>query len=163
MPIFNLSNRLLPVVYMPLRLFMEFIDSGLFWLVIGGMLLLMGLATPGLVLFFFAVGATSVAALNWLYPVNMVWQLVIFLLLSLFLLGSYRKIFKGSFFAGDEVDEVVVEVGARGEVVALIAPPAVGRVKILDHVWQATADIFIEEGQTVYVVRRDGPVLHVGK
>lgn len=142
---------------------MEFLDSGLFWLVIGIMLFVMEMAVPGFVLFFFGVGAWVVAGISWLYPVSLAAQLTIFLIASLVTLGVFRKFLRGKFFSGEERDHNIVEEGDTASVEEDIHPPMKGKVKLAGTFWQASADSVINKGEIVHVVSRDGLVVHVKK
>lgn len=141
----------------------EFFHTGLFWLIIGIMLFVMEMAVPGFVLFFFGVGAWVVAGVTWLYPISIAVQLTIFLIASLITLGIFRKFLKGSFFTGDEVDEIIVEEGEECEVTEAIYPPGKGKVKLSGTFWRATADEPIEAGEIVVVEKRDNLIIHVSK
>ena len=142
---------------------MQFYDTGLFWLVMGIMLFLMEMAVPGFVLFFFGVGAWVTAGVLWLYPISIALQLAIFLVASLVSLGVFRKLFKGSFFDGDDLDDDIAEEGDTAEVVEAIHPPKKGKIKLAGTFWQATADSSLAKGAIVRVVTRDGLVVHVEK
>lgn len=142
---------------------MEFMDSGLFWLVIGIMLFVMEMAVPGFVLFFFGVGAWVVAGITWLYPISIALQLTIFLIASLITLGIFRKFLHGSFFSGEDCDDSIVEEGDTALVVEDIHPPVMGKVKLAGTFWQASADLPVAKGEIVRVVSREGLVVHVRK
>ena len=142
---------------------MEFMDSGLFWLVIGIMLFVMEMAVPGFVLFFFGVGAWVAAGVTWSYPISIAMQLTIFLVASLVTLGTFQKFFRASFFAQGEPDDSIVEEGDIAVVVEDIRPPSTGKVKLAGTFWQASADIAVAKGERVCVVSRNDLVVHVRK
>ena len=142
---------------------MQFYDTGLFWLVMGIMLFVMEMAVPGFVLFFFGLGAWVTAGVLWLYPISIALQLAIFLVASLVSLAVFQKLFRGSLFAGNDLDDDIADEGDIGEVVEAIHPPKKGKIKLAGTFWQATADTSLAIGVTVRVVRRDGLVVHVEK
>lgn len=150
---------------------MFFIDPALYWLSIGVMLLFLELALPGFILFFFGIAALFTALVAWLTPVEIAWQLGIFIVSSVLSLVTLRDVIQKNFFkakgveAGEQPDEDVVLAtpGERAVVGTTIVPPAEGRIKYSGSSWRATADEEIEEGEIVSVVRQDNLVIHVEK
>ncbi len=146
------------------------LDPALYWLIIGVMLLLLELALPGFVLFFFAAGALLTALVAWLAPTTSIaWQLGLFIATSLAALFTLRGFLRQRFFAsapaedGEDVDTPLAVPGERGVVCATIAPPAEGRIRYAGSSWRATADERIEEGEIIAIVRQDGLLIHVEK
>lgn len=151
---------------------MGMIDPALYWLIIGVMLFFLEMAVPGFILFFFGFGAFVTALVAWLTPIDIAWQLALFIVASLLALWSLRDIIQKKFLAveaeeeeEDEEDEdlIVPIAGEKGVVSMTIAPPAEGQVKYSGTFWRATADEEIEEGEIIAVVRRKGVVVHVEK
>jgi membrane protein implicated in regulation of membrane protease activity len=151
---------------------MGFIEPALYWLLIGVMLLVLELALPGFVLFFFGLGALITALAAWLTPISIAWQLGLFILSSAASLLALRSLIRKHFFqpsadaavAGDQdVDTLLAVPGDRGVVVTSIVPPAEGRIKYSGTFWRATADEMIEEGEIISVVRQLDLVIHVEK
>jgi membrane protein implicated in regulation of membrane protease activity len=148
---------------------MGMIDPALYWLIIGVMLFFLGLAVPGFILFFFALGALVTALVAWLSPISLVWQLGLFIAASLVSLLSLRNIIQKKLIApasdaGDEDEDVLLAVsGEKGVVSMTIAPPAEGRIKYAGTSWRAMADEKIEEGEIVTIVRQKGLIIHVEK
>lgn len=155
---------------------MSLLHPELYWLVIGVMLLLLELALPGFVLFFFGLGALVTSALAWLLPsgtLPIVWQLGCFLVVSLLSLAALRGIIMRKFFAPPKVDEeawqedredsIHARPGEKGMVTLAIVPPAEGQLKFGGTFWRATADEPIDAGETVVVVHQRELVIHVKK
>ncbi|MGW8194544.1 MAG: NfeD family protein [Desulforhopalus sp.] len=143
-------------------------DPALYWLITGVMLFFLGLAMPGVVLLFFAVGALLTALFSWLTPLDVVWQLAIFILVSLGSLFGLRSIIEMNFFdktVDDKLgnDSVSVVPGDQGIVSTAIHPPGEGRIKYSGTYWRATADEKIDEGEIIAVVRQKDLVIHVKK
>ena len=144
------------------------LDPALCWLTIGVMLFVLELALPGFVLFFFAIGAMATAFVVWAVPTtSIVLQLGLFITSSVISLLALRGIIQKRFFAstpnadGADVDAHLAAPGDKGVVCNAIAPPAEGRIKLAGSSWRATADVRIEEGTIVAVVRQKGLVIHV--
>lgn len=150
---------------------MSFIDPALYWLIIGVMLFFLELALPGFILFFFGLAALITALVAWLTPLEIAWQLGIFIVSSVASLVTLRDVIQRKFFkpkktdGKEEPDEDVMSAvpGDRAVVGTTIIPPAEGRIKYSGTSWRATADEEIIEGEIVAVVRQDNLVIHVEK
>jgi len=143
------------------------LHPALLWLIVGVMLFLLELALPGFILFFFAVGSLLTALAAWLFPIDLAWQLALFIIASLLSLLTLRNLIQrrllDSKTADDDKDDPQAQPGDKGVVCAAIAPPAEGRIKYSGTFWRATADEDIEEGEIISVVRQDGLIIHVEK
>jgi membrane protein implicated in regulation of membrane protease activity len=147
---------------------MGFLNPELYWLIIGVMLLIMELALPAFVMFFFGLGALVTSLVVWLVPMAIAWQLGLFIIASLVSLVLLRDMMRKMLFRpkkGEEEDrdEVWAVPGDRGVVSKTIAPPAEGRIKYGGSFWRATADEYIAEGEIIVVVKQVGLVIHVEK
>ena len=146
---------------------MGMINPALYWLITGVMLFCLGLALPGFVLFFFALGALVTALIANFFPIDVSWQLGLFIVVSLSTLFSLRGAIERRFFSSapkqdeDASDQVLVAPGERGVVSATITPPTEGRINCAGSSWRATADEMIEEGEIVAVVCQKGLLIHV--
>lgn len=138
----------------------QWIDPELAWFLVGLLLLLAELVTPGFVVIFFGVGAWVTAlliAFGLLPTFNA--QLLTFMVASVVSLLLFRKKGKslfegrraGGYGANEAVDSIV---GEKAVVVADIAPNASGKVEFNGSHWQAEADVAIAKGTTVSVVER---------
>lgn len=138
----------------------QWIDPELAWFLVGLLLLLAELVTPGFVVIFFGVGAWITAlliALGVLPSFNA--QLLTFMIASVVSLVLFRKkgrsLFEGrragGYGASEAVDSVV---GENAVVVVDIAPNVAGKVEFNGSHWQAEADVAIAKGTTVTVVER---------
>lgn len=135
------------------------------WLVIGLLLVLSELATPGgFFVIFFGVSALIVgglAAIELAGPVSM--QVLLFSVLSVLSLVLFRsRLLKAIQLEPQRpaVDELVGEVGIlEGE----IAPGQVGKIEVRGTVWQArnTTDSTLATGRRCQVVRVSGLMLDV--
>jgi membrane protein implicated in regulation of membrane protease activity len=150
---------------------MGFVDPALYWLIIGVMLFFLELALPGFILFFFGLGAIITAAVAWLTPIGVAWQLALFIVASVLSIVMLRGLIQRRFFAPavtddgepEDKDIVLAAPGDRGVVSATITPPGEGRIKYSGTFWRATADEKIEEGEIIAVVQQNDLVIHVAK
>ncbi len=144
-------------------------NPALYWLVIGLMLIFLALITPGITLYFFALGGLVTALVAWLTPVDIIWQLVLFMAVSLLPLFISRASMAEKTSAPVEEDgrdskeTIASQIDEKGVVAMTIVPPGLGRVKCSGKFWQAGADEKIEEGEIVLVVGQQGTVLQVEK
>lgn len=139
----------------------QWIDPELAWFLVGLVLLLAELVTPGFVVIFFGVGAWVTAlliALGLLPTFNA--QLITFMAASVVSLLLFRKRGKsmfegrrgGGYGANETIDSIV---GEKATVVADIAPHAGGgKVEFNGSHWQAEAQVAIAKGTTVVIVER---------
>lgn len=141
-------------------------SCGWLWLYAGAALMLLELATPGFVIFFFGLAAATVGLLRFGFGASFspTWQLATFSALSiLYLVGLRRymqKIFMGE--ANAAAPDLTNEyVGRVGEVTVAIAPPLTGRVMIGDAEWTATADAPLAVGVTVKVISQNNLTMKV--
>ena len=141
----------------------------LLWFVTGALLFSLELFAPAFVLFFFGVGAWVAAVAVWLFPLELVWQLAIFLassLLSLFLLRrTLRGVFRGNraHNAAPTAPSPTISaaVGALAEVIEAIEPPLEGQIKFQGSFWRAVSGTAIAAGEKARIISQNGLVMHV--
>lgn len=143
---------------------MDFTTAAWIWLYVGAFLMLAELASPGFVIFFFGLGAATVAGTKWLVPgLSPSWQLALFSIFSVFYLIVLRKWVK-NVFLGDtaETQKIASEyVGRVGKVVEAIRPEVPGRIMLGDAEWSASSAVAIAPGATVKVVAQENLTLVV--
>jgi membrane protein implicated in regulation of membrane protease activity len=135
------------------------------WLVIGLLLVLAELATPGgFYVLFFGVAALVVGLLAAGDMAGPVWmQLLLFSVLSVVSLVVFRSRLL-TWFQHDpqrpEIDTLIGEIGVASDA---LAPGAVGKVEVRGAAWSARNDAGgpIARGTRVRVVRVDGLMLHI--
>lgn len=138
---------------------MNFTTTAWIWLYIGAFLMLAELATPGFVIFFFGLGATTVALFKWLIPgMPLAWQLALFSVLSVAYLVLLRRWIKTVFMGEtEESDKIENEyVGRIGKVIEATGPDVPGRILLGDTEWSACSDSPIAAGTAVKVVKKAG-------
>ncbi len=145
----------------------HWIDPELAWFLVGLLLLLAELVTPGFVVIFFGIGAWITAllvALGILPTFN--GQLLTFMLASVATLVLFRQKGKalfegrraGGYGANEALDSVV---GERAVAVGAIEPGAGGKVEFNGVHWHAETEVPIAAGATVTIVERRNLTLFV--
>ena len=128
------------------------------WFLLGILLFALELALPGMIVFFFGVGAWCAALAVLLLPMSLAGQLLVFLVTSLVALvllrATVKKVFLGRVLEVDAMDNDIPP-GATGVVVEDINPPAAGTIKYGGSFWQATADRAIAKGAIVAIVEKN--------
>ena len=112
------------------------ISMAIVWLIAALIFLGVEALTVGLATIWFAAGAVVALILSFInVPVPV--QVVVFLVVSIGLLVSTRKIFVEKLKAGAEKTNVDAVIGAKAVVISPILPYEVGQVKIGGQVWSA--------------------------
>ncbi len=137
----------------------------LIWFLIGLVLLLIEFSAPGLVIFFFGLGAWFVAATCAFIPLELNGQLGLFLLVSVLSLLFFRKRLQQIF--GGRRDEVVAEdeasqfTGHHGRLTESVRDGQRGRMEINGTSWQVESKVPIVAGTLVEVVGKNSITLKV--
>ncbi len=147
----------------------EFLRPELIWFLVGLVLLIMEFALPGLIIFFFGVGAWIVAIiclLSTYVDSSINAQLIIFIVSSVLSLLILRKWVKGVFLghsgAKQDLREDIKEfIGERAVVIEAITPKAGGKVEFHGTNWEARADGDIAVGAVVEIIGKDNITLEV--
>lgn len=138
-----------------------------FWWTIAGIALMISeFAVPGLILFFFGIGALAAALLAWLTPMGLEWQIAVFIAVSLASLFGLRRflkpVFTGRTSGGPEdTGELSQLVGSRGEVTVDIEPGKTGRILLNGATWKAISREPVSVGTTVEVTEQNNLTLTV--
>jgi len=137
----------------------EFLKPELIWFLVGLLLLIAEFMIPGLIVFFFGVGAWVVAVVCLLTEITLNVQLLIFIVSSVLLLVLLRSWVKGIFTGHvtgkqDLRQELSEFIGERAVVTQTITPKLAGKVELHGTNWVAEADVEISEGTAVEVVAK---------
>ena len=143
-----------------------FLKPELIWFLVGLVMLILEFALPGLIIFFFGIGAIIVSILCLFMDIGINTQLIIFIIssvLSLLLLRTWLKgIFlghvKGKQKGNEDIDDFI---GQHAVVIEKIVPRMGGKVELHGTNWQAIADGEIPEGAAVEVISKDNLTLKV--
>jgi len=141
-------------------------NPAFWWTLVGIVLMMCEFAVPGLILFFFGVGALVTALTVLFLPLSLTVQLIVFVIASLASLFGLRRFFK-SIFKGRSTavnaDDSVVDgmVGEEAEVSVAIAPSASGKVMLHGTSWRAESEETLAVGQAVVVIGQKSLTLMV--
>lgn len=136
----------------------------LLWFLAGLVFFALELLLPGLIVFFFGIGAWCAALTVYCLPMGLSGQLLVFLATSVVALALLRstlkKVFLGRKTDGDGM-ESADSAAAVGEVIEAIAPPATGKVKYGGTFWLAAADQPIAVGTVVRILSKENLIVNV--
>jgi membrane protein implicated in regulation of membrane protease activity len=136
----------------------------LLWFLAGLVFFALELLLPGLIVFFFGIGAWCAALAVYCLPMALSGQLLVFLATSIVALALLRstlkKVFLGRKTDGDAM-EGADSAAAVGEVIEAIAPPATGKVKYGGTFWLAAADQPIAVGTVVRILSKENLIVNV--
>jgi len=128
------------------------------WFLIGLVLLLLELFTPGFVIFFFGVGAWFTALICLIANPGFNLQAIIFVTASVLSLVTLRRMIQKKFFYKKESESDALEDEFTGkEAIALgdIGPGKNGKVEFKGTTWNGESHEMITKGQTVIIVAKD--------
>ena len=146
--------------------FKEWLKPELIWFIAGLIMFLAEFTMPGLIIFFFGVGAWLVALICLFTDISINLQLTLFLIASILLLISLRKwlknIFVGRTGQKQSADELLQEfVGKKALVTREIDPQTGGKVEFHGTNWNAEADEIIDQGTSVEIIGKNNITLKV--
>lgn len=134
---------------------MDFTAASWIWLYIGAFLMFAEILSPGFVIFFFGLGAATVALCKWLVPtLPLSAQVALFSVFSIVYLLVLRRFMK-KLFMGDTAQTQAIEseyVGRLGKVVQTIRPGVPGRILLGDAEWSAEAAVELPVDAEVKIV-----------
>jgi len=138
----------------------EFFNPSFIWFFIGLALFLLELAGPGLIMFFFGIGAWIVAAICFISPLSINFQLFLFLFVSLLSLSIFRRhlkeVFKGHVKAKQDLSKNFDDfIGENAIVKKAISQKKSGKVEFHGSSWNAEADEDIEAGTNVIIISKE--------
>lgn len=144
----------------------DFLRPEFIWGLVGLILLLAEFMVPGLIIFFFAIGAWVVALACVFWDISINTQLIIFIASSVVLLFMLRRFLRGVFIGHvysrqPEGEDLKEYLGQKVTVTETISPPHTGKVEVNGVDWKAAADCEIPAGQIVEVTGRDSLTLTV--
>ena len=140
----------------------SFNNPAVLWFLAGFILFLLEFVIPGLILFFFAIGAWIVAILSLFFDFSINTQLVIFLSSSLLTIVIFRKWLKKIIWVRKHSSEIEDEfLGKTGRAETFIGPGKNGKVDFKGTSWDARSDDIINEGESVTIIGNDSILLIV--
>lgn len=138
-----------------------------FWWALAGIILMISeLILPGLILFFFGIGALLTALLSWILPLSPNLQIIVFIIASLAALFGLRRFLKPVFTGRTSAqaasdDDPGALTGSSGKVVDAIAPGQNGRILLNGARWKAESADTLPEGTPVEVIGQNNLTLTV--
>ncbi len=146
----------------------EFLHPSLIWFFVGLVMFLLEFAGPGLIIFFFAIGAWIVAILCFFLPLTLNMQLFTFIITSIFSLILLRKhlqkVFKGHSKGQQNSDQDLdAFVGKKAIVIEPISSDKSGKVEFHGTSWIAESTENIETNSNVEIISKDSLTLKVKK
>ena len=131
----------------------------LIWVLIAVIFVLAEFFTFGFILIFFSVGALAAGLCALVFSIALVWQLVVFTVVSILALILLRQISIKT-FRGNQINRIEDNfhnsmIGKTATVTKAIQPPASGEIKFSGSFWIAVADENIAEGQVVKITGRE--------
>ncbi len=140
----------------------RFLNAAVIWFVIGFVCFLLEFAVPGLILFFFAVGAWVVAILSLFIDIGINAQLILFVTSSILSILLFRKWMKKIIWAKKRSTELEDEfLGKTAMAETLIGPGRNGKVYFKGTTWDARSEDLIEAGEHVTIIGNDSILLIV--
>jgi membrane protein implicated in regulation of membrane protease activity len=138
------------------------LNTAVIWFLVGFLCFILEFLLPGLILFFFAVGAWVVAILSLFIDMNINTQLIIFLASSIFTILLFRKWVKKIIYTKKHTTELEDEfLGKTGKAETYIGPGQNGKVDFKGTRWDARSADSIEKGEDVIIIGNDSILLIV--
>jgi membrane protein implicated in regulation of membrane protease activity len=139
-----------------------FQNPAVIWFVVGFIFFLLEFAVPGLILFFFAVGAWFIAIISLFVDLSINTQLFIFLVASIVSILIFRKWVKELIWTRNLPSELEDEfLGKTGKAETFIGPGSDGKVDFKGTVWSARSEDIIEKGEDAIIVGNESILLIV--
>ena len=137
--------------------------TAVIWFVIGFILFILEFIVPGLILFFFAVGAWTVAFLSVFVVLPLTAQLLIFVVTSVLTIFALRKWLRKRLY-GDQTSTQILEdefLGKIGIAETSITPGNNGKIDFKGTTWQAASADIIAAGENVEIIGNESILLIV--
>ena len=139
-----------------------FYNAAVIWFIAGFIFFLLEFAVPGLILFFFAVGAWLVAILSLFVDLSINAQLIIFLASSILTILFFRKYVKKIIWTKKHSSEIEDEfVGKTGKAETFIGPGQDGKIDFKGTSWDARSADTIQKGELAIIIGNESILLIV--
>src|SRR5215210_6022595 len=140
----------------------SFYNPAVIWFIAGFVFFLLEFAVPGLILFFFAVGAWMVAILSLFFDLSVNTQLILFLASSILTILLFRNWVKKIIWTKRNSTELEDEfIGKTGKAEKYIGPGKNGKIGFKGTSWEAKSEDIIEQDENVIIVGNESIVLIV--
>ncbi len=126
------------------------------WFIVGLVLITCEFAMPGLIIFFFGLGALLTGFCCLLFDISLPVQLLLFVLFSSISLAAFRNLLKKIFVGSKKhqrlgLDEEGEYVGHKATAITKIEAGGEGKVEFNGSDWNATSSLPIEPGTRVVI------------
>ena len=140
-----------------------FLTAAVIWIILGFVFFVLEFLLPGLILFFFAVGAWIVAILCLFIDLSINEQLIIFLISSVATILLLRKWLSKILWKRKHATELLEDefLGKIARSETAISPGENGKVNFKGTTWQAASEDIIEKGENVEIVGNESILLFV--
>ena len=141
----------------------HFFNPPLIWFIIGFLFFLLEFALPGFILFFFGLGAWTVAVILMFTDISVNVQILIFIGVSLLTVVALRKWLQKKFGMTSPGDRDLPDeiIGKRATAETAIMPGTQGKVLFRGTSWSAASTDNIVAGQEVIITGYESILLHV--
>lgn len=140
----------------------SFYNAAVVWFIAGFIFFLLEFAVPGLILFFFAVGAWMVAIVSFFLDLSVNTQLILFLASSILTILLFRKWVKKIIRTKRNSTELEDEfIGKTGKAETFIGPGRNGKIGFKGTSWDARSEDIIEQDENVIIVGNESILLIV--
>ncbi len=140
----------------------RFLSAAVVWFLLGFLFFLLEFVLPGLILFFFAVGAWIVAIICLFMDISIDTQLMLFLASSILTILLFRKWAQKMILVRKQSTELEDEfLGKTGKAETFIGPGKNGKVDFKGTSWDARSEDTIEQGEQVTIIGNDSILLIV--
>ena len=139
------------------------LHTAVVWFIIGFILFILEFVVPGLILFFFAVGAWTVAFLSVFVVLPLTAQLLIFVVTSVLTIFVLRKWLQKRLYGNQPSTQILEDefLGKFGIAETPISPGYDGKVDFKGTSWQATSTDIIASGENVEIIGNESILLIV--
>jgi membrane protein implicated in regulation of membrane protease activity len=139
------------------------LSAAVIWFIIGFILFILEFVVPGLILFFFGVGAWIVAVVSLFYNVSLNEQMIIFVISSIISILLLRKWLSKIIWERKHSTELLEDefIGKTGVAESQIRPGENGKVAFKGTSWQAASADIISKGENVIIIGNESILLIV--
>lgn len=144
----------------------EFLTPGVIWFLIGLLFLLLELIVPGLIVFFFGLGAWVTSLCFVLFKPGLNVQLAIFIVSSLLGLFLLRKFLKHKFFKANSAEADALEdefIGKTAIADSDMVKNMPGKLNFKGTRWTVIPDCEIKAADRVKIINKESLTLFITK
>jgi membrane protein implicated in regulation of membrane protease activity len=139
------------------------LSAAVIWFIIGFILFILEFVVPGLILFFFGLGAWIVAIVSLFYNVSLNEQMIIFVISSIASILLLRKWLSKIIWERKHSTELLQDefIGKTGVAETQIRPGENGKIAFKGTSWQAASADIISKGENVIITGNESILLIV--